>query len=340
MTLRLGIIGCGQFVHHYHIPALRRRDDVQLVGVCDPNPSVDTHNLCAEADAILFSDVDRFVDDVQPDAILVSSPHALHAAHIETCLQARCHVLVDKPFVLSVSDAMRLTRLASEGRLVAAVAFNRRFDEGFHYGRSVINEGKLGKIVHVETIQLGYPSSGWYTDPTLSGGGPFTGRGTHMADIIPWLTGRAVESVFGRVVFGNTAKIVDSGGFIVASLGGPWWHATILAGDPWNLDEVRLYGTMGSLVVRRPMDQTYNWVCEHRDLTGSIIGQSAIGQIQFALDDFVKAVTSGSQPACTFADAVSSVAIIEGAFRTARLKRGEAFHITNSFSKTERDKSE
>jgi predicted dehydrogenase len=318
MTLRLGIIGCGRFVHNYHVPTLRRRDDLELIGVCDPSPSMQTRDLTRDLGAALVSDPNELVDGLRPDAVLVSSPHAMHADHIAKCLQARAHVLVDKPFVLTVGDATRLTALAADVGVVGAVAFNRRLDQGFRYARGVLASGTLGDLLHVETVQLGYPSDGWYGDPALGGGGPFTGRGTHMADAVPWLTGRSVNSVFAGLVPGPRADGVDLGGFIASDLGGPWWHATVRAGDPWNLDEVRLYGTLGYLVIRRPADQTFSWICEHRALDGEELGRSGLGQIQFALDDFVMAVTSGGAPACSFADAVPSVAIIEAAFAAAR----------------------
>lgn len=318
MTLRLGIIGCGGFVHHYHVPALRRSDQLELVGVCDPTPSMQTRVLTSDLGAALVSDPSELLDGLHPDAVLVSSPHALHADHIAKCVQAGAHVLVDKPFVLTVDDATRLTALAADARVVGGVAFNRRLDQGFRYAREILSAGDLGDLLHVETVQLGYPSDGWYGDPALSGGGPFTGRGTHMADAVPWLTGRTVRSLFAGLVPGPHAEGVDSGGFIAADLGGPWWHATVRAGDPWNHDEVRLYGTLGSLVIRRPADQTFSWICEHRALDDEELGRSGLGQTQFALDDFALAVASGGSPACSFADAVPSVAVIETAFATAR----------------------
>lgn len=277
-----------------------------------------TRDLTMDFGAALVSDISELVEGLHPDAVLVSSPHALHADHIAKCVQARAHVLVDKPFVLTVGDATRLTALAADAGVVGAVAFNRRLDKGFRYAREVLTSGTLGDLLHVETVQLGYPTGGWYGDPALSGGGPFTGRGTHMADAVPWLTGRSIRSLFAGLVPGPRAEEVDSGGFIAADLGGPWWHATVRAGDPWNLDEVRLYGTLGRLVIRRPADETFSWICEHQALDGGELGRSGLGQVRFALDDFVTAVGSGGAPACSFADALPSVGVIEAAFAAAR----------------------
>lgn len=318
MALTLGIIGCGRFVHHYHIPALRRRRDVILVGVCDPSPSPATVDLARETGAVLVREVAELLDRACPDAVLVSSPHALHAEHATRCVEAGAHVLVDKPFTLHTADAVRLARLVEAAGLVGAVAFNRRFDAGFRHARSVVASGRLGQLLHVESVQLGYPTTGWYRDPRLGGGGPFTGRGTHMADIVPWVTGLAVQTVTAHLVPIADAGAVDHGGFVDADLGGPSWHATMLAGDPWNLDEVRLFGTEGSVVVRRPADQTFSWVSEHRGLGDELLERSALGQQAMALDDFLAAVIGAGAPACTFAQATASVAVIETAFAAAR----------------------
>lgn len=318
MTVALGIVGCGRFVHHYHLPALRRNPGVTLVGVCDPSPSSATVELVRQTGAVLVDKVGDLLDLVHPDAVLVSSPHALHAPHASMCIKAGAHVLVDKPFTVHTADAVQLAEQANAAGLVGAVAFNRRFDAGFRHARSVVASGQLGQLVHVESIQLGYPTEGWYSNPRLSGGGPFVGRGAHMADIVPWTTRRAVRAVMAHLVPVTDVGSVDRGGFVDADLGGLSWHATVLAGDPWNLDELRIFGTEGSVVVRRPANQTFSWISEHRDLDDGIIGRSELGQEGMALDDFLTAITGSDPPACSFSEAATSVAVIEAAFSAAR----------------------
>lgn len=316
--LRLGIIGCGRFAHLYHVPAALARTDARLVAVCDPRPSEETRRLATEQDVQLYASLEDLLSSSSVDAVVVSSPHGMHAQQVRRCLEANLHVLVDKPFVLHAEEAIALATLAAERALVGAVAFNRRFDHGFRFARDAIARGMLGTVCYVESIQLGYPSGGWYDDPVTGGGGPFVGRGTHLADAVPWILGCSVDAVSAELVRPWDSGR-DGGGFISARLGVVTWRATVLEHASWNHDEVRVFGDEASLRIWRPESESFNWEVEHRDLAGRARERPALGQVSYALDDFVDAISTGAEPTCTFAGAVHSVAVIEAAYEAARI---------------------
>ena len=62
-------------------------------------------------------------------------------------------------------------------------------------------------------MQLGYEQAGWFLDPALGGGGPYTGRASHMADVVPWLIDARPTAVRSRLR-GGSATRTDQGGFI------------------------------------------------------------------------------------------------------------------------------
>ena len=66
---------------------------------------------------------------------MISTPHGLHAEHARAALTEGRHVLLDKPFALRSAEAAALSELAAARGLVAAVAFNRRFDPGCRRAR-------------------------------------------------------------------------------------------------------------------------------------------------------------------------------------------------------------
>jgi scyllo-inositol 2-dehydrogenase (NADP+) len=167
----VALIGCGGFAQLYHVPALLSDSRVELVFVCDPAPTQAILDITTRAKAIFTREVD-VVWRGGCDAVIISTPHSLHAQQVREALAHKCHVLVDKPFVLTSGDASELADLARRSERVAAVAFNRRFDPACLRARELVN-GRIGQICLVETVQLGYPSGGWMSDnPALAGGGP------------------------------------------------------------------------------------------------------------------------------------------------------------------------
>ncbi len=314
--IRVAIVGCGSFARLYHVPTLLAEPRVSLVAICDPSPGEAVREVARQAGARLTADLGELWRETTCDAVLISSPHTLHARQIRSALAAGKHVLVDKPFVLSAPEAEELAGTASARGLVAAVAFNRRFDPGCVRARAILKAGGIGTIRYVETIQLGYPLHGWYQDPALGGGGPFVGRGAHMADLIPWLLDRRPSRVRARIMPGEPGR-VERGGFIEAELDGFTCHLTILDRGLYNWDEVRILGDDGVIELRRPMGRPLGWEMawsgSRDERLETVPPDEARGR---ATTNFLDALARGTAVACPFAEARLSVRLIEAAYES------------------------
>jgi len=160
LPVRIGFLGCGRFAQYYHVPALRQSAAARVTAICDPQPGAALRRIAAELDIPFVSDIEELLAAGLCDVVIISTPHALHAAHAHAVLEAGRHVLVDKPFVMHVVEADALAALAAARGRVAGVAFIRRLDRGCIRAREIICNGALGAIRYVETVQLGYPTEG------------------------------------------------------------------------------------------------------------------------------------------------------------------------------------
>ena len=249
---------------------------------------------------------------------LVTTPHMLHTAHVDALLDRNLHVLVDKPFVMTSADAKRLAGRAGELRRVNGVAYNRRFDRSCLRAREILREGGIGEVRFVQTVQLGYERAGWFLVPELGGGGPYTGRATHMADLIPWLLGRTPTRVRSRLRVSSPARS-DHGGFVEVQFGELEWQMTCIE-EGWHMwDEVRIFGDDGLIELRRPLTApigwSLEWLCQRGERREQLDADSHPGD---AMRDFLAAVRTNGEAACTFAAAVPSVALVEAAFASGR----------------------
>jgi predicted dehydrogenase len=320
--LAIALFGCGGFARRYHVPALRADPRARIAWICDTAPD-GLRALAAETGARLTARVD---DILAPDAcaaVILSTPHALHAEQARRCIAAGKHLLVDKPFVMHDREATELAGAAAARGVVGAVAFTRRFDAGSLRARALVAAGAIGEIRYVETIQLGYEKAGWFLDPALGGGGPFTGRAAHMADLLPWLLQRAPTQVRAVTRPGPPGK-ADEGGFIELDFGPLRCHLTCLSGVTGGLhmwDEIRIYGEDGLIELKRPLDIPLGWQLTHwargRAPVETVTADATPGP---ATRDFVDVVLGQRPaPACSFTDARMSVRVIERAFESARL---------------------
>lgn len=314
------MMGCGAFSRRYHVPTLLGDPRVRLVGIFDPYPSEAVRELAQSSGAAL---VGRPEDLPAADAALVTTPHTLHAGHVDHALERGWATLVDKPFVMKAQDARRLSAKAVGRGLLNAVAFNRRLDPGCRRAREIIASGHIGALRLVQTVQLGYEKAGWFLQPALGGGGAFTGRGTHMADIVPWLLGRAPTSVHSRIRQAQGDRS-DHGGFIDLQFDGIECQMSCIDQGLHMWDEIRLFGERGLIELRRPLNLATGWAMTwmgaDASVNESLAAEPATGWIT---REFLDALDGRGAVSCTFADALLSVEIIEAAFESAgRLQQG------------------
>lgn len=312
------MIGCGGFAHRYHVPAILEDEGLLIHAIFDPAPGEATRALARRYGAPVVSDLDALPQPQGLAFALVTTPHMLHAAHVDRMLERGLHTLVDKPFVMQASDARALAARAASQNLVNAVAYNRRFDRGCLRARDIVRSGGIGAVRFVQTVQLGYERAGWFLVPSLGGGGPYTGRASHMADIVPWLIDRTPRRLRSRLREGPPGRS-DHGGFIELQFDGLECQMTCVEEGLHMWDEVRVFGDDGLIELRRPLTEPIGWTMTWLSDRGRRIEElAADAHPGDATRNFVAALRGNGTVACSFADAVRSVEIIERAFESAR----------------------
>lgn len=319
--LRVGVIGAGQYATSYHLPHLLANPSVQVQAVCDASPERLAAVAPAPGPPRAYTDHRHLLEREDLDAVTVSSPHGLHHRHARDALDRGLHVLVDKHFVLRTSEARELIALARARGRVLLVALNRHLDPANLYARDLIRGGALGTVYFARALQLGYPSDRFYADPELGGGGPLVGRGTHMASLIPWLTGWRPRAV--TAVFADRGGPVDAGAAVAVDFGGgALGQIASLADAHRNVDEVAVYGPGGVVVVERVPGRP-GWTVRQHDAAGDVPpGPLPAGQT--TTDHFVDVILGRAELRIPLDDALAAVQIVEAAYESARTGRPAA----------------
>ncbi len=125
--LRTAVIGVG-YLGRFHAQKYAALHDCELVGVVDPDPER-LAAACEELDVPGFTSHREILG--QADAVSIVVPTAKHYEVTRACLEAGCHVLVEKPFTSSVEEAAELIELAREKERVIQVGLLERFNSAF-----------------------------------------------------------------------------------------------------------------------------------------------------------------------------------------------------------------
>src|SRR3974377_1121347 len=107
--LRVGIIGCGKIADS-HALQIQRIEGAEIVAVCDREPLMAQQLAARFPIRSWFNDVTQFLEKERPDVVHIATPPSSHFALAKTCLEAGCHVYVEKPFTLYAHETAELIR--------------------------------------------------------------------------------------------------------------------------------------------------------------------------------------------------------------------------------------
>ena len=214
--VRVGVLGYGA-IGHEHNAAIALTEGLTLTAVADPNPlRVDAARELAPQVRGHDTGEDLLADD-EVDLVVVSTPPNTHAEWVLRSLEAGKHVVVEKPFCLTVAEADRQIAAAAERGLSLSVYQNRRWDADYLALKKVVRSGRLGEVFHLETFLGGYghPCNYWHSDERVSGGAIYD-WGSHfldwVLDLLPqqveWVSATAHKRVWHDVTNADHSRVL------------------------------------------------------------------------------------------------------------------------------------
>lgn len=190
--LRIGLVGLGGVCAAVHYPGFRRIPQVEIAGLCEVDAKLLARRQEEWGVAVGCSDFDRFLREVEPDAVVIAVPNVLHRSFILNALEAGCHVLCEKPLGMDYGETVEIYRAAKESGLRHMTAFTYRFAPGMAYLRHLVRQGELGEIRHARFQRLqdwGEYSIGWRQYKDRAGSGELGDMGIHRIDFAEDLLG-------------------------------------------------------------------------------------------------------------------------------------------------------
>ena len=179
-TVAVGLIGYGYAARTFHAPMITATPGLELVAVASSR-AADVH---ADHPGVDVVDADGLIGRDDVDLVVIASPNDTHRPLAEAALRAAHHVVVDKPFTLSLPDARAILATADRCRRIVSVFQNRRWDSDYLGIKQVIDGGLIGEVAHFESHIDRYrpnPRDRWRENPG-PGAGLWFDLGPHLAD--------------------------------------------------------------------------------------------------------------------------------------------------------------
>ena len=288
--IRMGFIGCGGNASS-HIGRVLEFPDVDIVALADiDGDSIERLRNRYEGvkDIPVFRDHAELLENIELDAVEISTPHTLHYQQIMASLDRGLHVLCEKPMVCRVKHAHDVIAKSQEVDKVLMVSYQRHLAAEFRFVRNQIQCGELGDIQFVSALQ----DQGWYhgTQGTwrqqmaLSGGGQLNDSGSHLLDVMLWMTGLEVADV--QACMENFESEVDiNSAMTVKFTNGALGNISIVGNSPVSgmWEDITIWGTKAVVYMRN----------------GQITYKEATGETRQPTD-----LPGGSTPDRNFVDAI------------------------------------
>ena len=321
-TIRVGAVGAGGNARA-HMKRMQEMRGVRLVAMVDP--SEDAIKLAREyvprAKRLpAFGDHREMLDQVELDAVVISTPHTLHFKQIMDSLQAGKHVMTEKPMVCTTKHARAVIKAWKKSGKVMCVSYQRHTLAQFRYCRQRIVSGDLGKVLFVNSLQSQswynsqVPRGTWRSKMKWSGGGQLNDSGSHLIDIVLWMTDLQPDEVFAyQDKMGSEVDILSA--IDVRFDGGALCTFSVVGYQsyPGMFEETTIWCQGGQLAIRG--NEVWEWVGEDRER--KVVSGEALGRTWAPDENFIRAIRGKEQVQSTPEDALKVIQLSEAAWASA-----------------------
>lgn len=312
MSVRVGIIGPGGIAER-HAAALTGAG-ATLAAVAGPDLAqaaafAAAHPTQGYGRATVHRTADELCAQPGLDAVIVAAPHAVHAEQAIAALEAGLHVLCEIPAGLSLAEARAVADAAERAGRHAAVAHTLRFCSPYLAAKELIEAGE-SRVRHVvaRTLMLRQRDTGldgrardWSDDVLWH-------HGAHAVDAALWLLGAASAEVSGglgppwkdggRAMDVGAVLRVQDGGLVTIALS---YHSRLAARDLTIIAEDRTLHLSGGRLLDGDRLLADCGDADRMEREG-LARQDR---------DFLAAVTEGRPPACTVADVLPAMRVLD-----------------------------
>ena len=199
--INLGIIGFGGIAKSgVHMGQILKNPDFNVKAAADIVPNYEKAQEFGIKD--FYTDYKDLLKDPEINAVLIATPHFLHAEQAIEAFNAGKHVLIEKPIARNLEEARNVMEAAKKSGKIGMIGFCQRFYAQHADIKKQIEEGKIGNVLsaRIHHYQNFRPApTSWWLDVEKTGGGAVIGSGIHRLDLLRWLIGE-VKSVYAAGV--------------------------------------------------------------------------------------------------------------------------------------------
>ena len=246
--LNAAIVGLGTWGQNLVASVQGKSELIRFVAAATRTPSKAAE--FAQRHGIAMADsYERLLADRAVEAVVLATPHSMHAQQIVAAARAGKHVFVEKPLGLDAKSSAAAVRACQEQNVTLAVGYNWRFQPALRELKAMLGDGRLGKLLHIEGNFCGpsvyrFGREHWRHDRDEVPAGGMTGRGVHVVDAMLFLAGRIDSVVAQSSRLAHDFGVDDTTSMLYRFAGGSTGYlGTVIAtAETWRM---QVFGSQG-----------------------------------------------------------------------------------------------
>ncbi|MHB9138491.1 MAG: Gfo/Idh/MocA family protein [Victivallaceae bacterium] len=188
---KVGIIGAGSRGILSFGQTISKRDDAEIVALCDPN-QVRMEEAAKELGfkPAFYTSVETMIATEKLDAVVITSPDYCHESNAVAALNNGVNVLIDKPLAITVKGCQNIIKAAEKSGKTIMMGFNLRHHAVLKKLKKLVSEGMLGRVFLIENREFyngGRTYMSRWNRLYAKSGGLWIHKGSHDFDIFNWL---------------------------------------------------------------------------------------------------------------------------------------------------------
>ena len=185
--LKVGIIGTG-WIAEAHIESYKQMDNVDIVAAADliPGKAEAFMKRYGVEGVHFYPSHKEMIDNEQLDAVSICTYNTQHAVPTIYALEHGVNVLLEKPFTVTLDEAVEVCRAEKKSGKILSIGFQPRVDVNMQMIKKIVESGELGKIYYIQTgggRRRGIPNS-TFIEKSTGGIGALGDIGCYSLDMV------------------------------------------------------------------------------------------------------------------------------------------------------------
>ena len=202
--MKYALIGCGR-ISPNHIAAAKN-NNLEIVALVD----LERNNIedkilkfeLSESNIRVYTDYRKMLEEEKPELVAIATESGKHAQIALDCLDYSCNLIIEKPIALSISDADAIIAKGKEKNVKVCACHQNRFNKSIQAIRQALEKERFGNLLYGTAHVRWNRNYAYYEKAAWRGtweqdGGALMNQCIHNIDLLRWMMGDEIDTVFG-----------------------------------------------------------------------------------------------------------------------------------------------